>query len=85
MADQQKKRLTLFLAFLFQTHGTSCIPNKIISTSVKTTRVVFSSNNFLGAVFLFLTVLLTQKAITNSKQQDCAPTGKALLSSKDTT
>ena len=32
----------MFLAFLFQTHGTSCIPNKTVLKSVKTTRVVFS-------------------------------------------
>lgn len=50
MADQSKKRF-LFLAFLIQRHGTSCILNKTVLKSVKTTRVVFSSNNFLGTVF----------------------------------
>ena len=46
---------------------------------LKQRELFFQVTISLELFFLFLTVLFTQKAITNSNQQDCVPTGKAFF------
>lgn len=58
---------------------------KQFQSLLKQSELFFQVIISLEQFFLFLTILITQKAITNSSQQDCVPTGKAFLSSKDTT